>query len=361
MLFLLTPLGSQAAPRATLWGPAAGSPPQLLPCAPSPDAPGAAAQRLDLRNASAAGLFQVHGSFVPGASDGCLETNPQWVPGVNITVVFNACEPPPAAPAGPQSFRWAGAGGDMLAVRPPPPGTYDMCLAVLGGAPAPGAQVWLENCTDGLASQRWSFDAVAGALRPAATPGLCLDMGTAWRPCASAPFSALPFCDATLPLEARLDDMLSRMTLAEKIQQLQSNSAGAPSIGLSPWAVGDFTHSAGEPLPNTYPFAAGGETVYPAASCMAQSFNASLWAEVGDAVGDEVRSLYNAGFLSLIGWSPNINIARDVCITDTDAQPSPRPLIHHPPNNPRPNSALNTTRAPLILSPHSRGGAALTR
>jgi len=121
----------------------------------------------------------------------------------------------------------------------------------------------------------------------------------------------LPFCDTSLSLDARLDDILARMPLDEQIQQLAANSAGAPSVGLGVWSPGDFTHSAGEPLSQTYAFEAGGNIVYPAASALGQSFNRSLWVVVGDRIGAESRALYNAGYGALWGWSPNINIARD--------------------------------------------------
>ena len=90
--------------------------------------------------------------------------------------------------------------------------------------------MWLENCTEANAAQHFTFDADAGALRPAGSPQLCADMGTAWRPCSAAPFVGMPFCDASLQLGARLDDLLGRITLQEKIQQLQANSA-APAWG----------------------------------------------------------------------------------------------------------------------------------
>lgn len=184
-----------------------------------------------------------------------------------------------------------------------------MCLALALGSQAPGTLVWLEPCTNS-SSQSWTLDA-SGALRSAAAPSLCVDSGTRIKACSTAPWSGLPFCDTALTLDARLDDLLSRMTLADRIQQLSANSAGAPSVGLGVWSPGDFTHSAGEPLSQTYAFSGGGNTVYPAPSALGQAFNRSLWAVVGNRIGDESRALYNAGFGALWGWSPNINIARD--------------------------------------------------
>lgn len=246
--------------------------------------------------------FDIVGTVVNPVS---IVSNPQWVPGVNVTVFvqggYSSTNPSVPAP-----WSW-GASGELITT--PSLSPTSMCLALAHGSLVSSTLVWLEPCT-GSVTQSWVLGA-NGALRSAADPSLCIDSGSSSKPCAAAPWSAMPFCDATLPLDARLDDMLSRMTQAEQIQQLASNSAGAASIGLGVWSTSDFTHSAGEPLAQTYPYSGSGNTVYPAASAMGQAFNRSLWSAVGDRVGAEARALYNAGYGALWGWSPNINIARD--------------------------------------------------
>ena len=43
----------------------------------------------------------------------------------------------------------------------------------------------------------------------------------------------MPFCDPTLSYDARIDDMLKRMTKEEKLGNLQTSDAAAiPSLGL---------------------------------------------------------------------------------------------------------------------------------
>lgn len=271
------------------------SPPSAQPCS------GAAQQTWRRANGSAS-TFDLVGTVVNPVS---LVPNPQWVPGVNVTVVvqggYSSTAPTTAAP-----WTW-GTGGQLLTTPTLAPSA--MCLALALGSQVAGTLVWLEPCT-GVPAQSWELDS-SGALRSAADASLCVDSGTSPKPCAASPWSSMPFCDSTLPLDARLDDMLERMPLSEQIQQLAANSATAPSIGLGAWSPGDFTHSAGEPLSQTYPFAASGNTVYPAASALGQAFNRSMWASVGDRIGAESRALYNAGYGALWGWSPNINIARD--------------------------------------------------
>jgi len=302
-LFLaLAPLAPAAARRAAAYGPVAGSPPQVLPC-------DAASPAQQWRANAAAGGEQLTATIVY-SNRSCLEVNPQLLFGVNVTLVNNHC----AFPAPPsQTFAWRGteltvmAQGVVAPLRP-----YALCVALARGGAAPGTQVWAENCT-GAPAQQWARDGATGLVRALGAPGLCLDVGSAWPPC--APASALAgarFCNQSLDVDARLDDMLARLPFHEALQQTQGNSAGAPSLGRSPWAESDFTHGAGSMLTWTYDnIAAHGLVVYPAASAVGQSFDRALWREVGLAVGDEQRANYNAGVSSLIGWSPNINIARD--------------------------------------------------
>jgi hypothetical protein len=53
-------------------------------------------------------------------------------------------------------------------------------------------------------------------------------------PCldSSKPFSKQPWCDATLDYDTRVEDMISRMTLAEKIGALDTKTPAIPSLGL---------------------------------------------------------------------------------------------------------------------------------
>ena len=51
--------------------------------------------------------------------------------------------------------------------------------------------------------------------------------------CSPRPYHTQPWCDATLGIDARVADAVSRMTLAEKIPNLDSGAPGIPSLGLN--------------------------------------------------------------------------------------------------------------------------------
>lgn len=52
-------------------------------------------------------------------------------------------------------------------------------------------------------------------------------------PCHSAPAAQLPFCNASLARSARVEDVVSRLSLAEKASLLGNGAAAVPRIGLA--------------------------------------------------------------------------------------------------------------------------------
>jgi len=121
-----------------------------------------------------------------------------------------------------------------------------------------------------------------------------------------------PYRDTALTPEARAADLVSRMTLEEKIPQLLNDAPAVPRLGIREynwWSEG--LHGVA---------AAGYATVFPQAIGMAASWDASLVHKVADVIGIEFRAKYLAEqhrlggsdwFSGLTVWSPNINIFRD--------------------------------------------------
>jgi hypothetical protein len=46
-------------------------------------------------------------------------------------------------------------------------------------------------------------------------------------------FSSQPWCDHSLPIDGRVEDMVSRMTIQEKIANLDTQAPAIPSLGLN--------------------------------------------------------------------------------------------------------------------------------
>lgn len=108
-----------------------------------------------------------------------------------------------------------------------------------------------------------------------------------------------------------MEDLLGRLTMAEKISLFQYNSPGVPRLGIPTynwWSEG--LHGVGR---------AGRATVFPQAIGLAATFDDQLLQEVSSVIGDEARAKYNAAkkndnrsqYIGLTFWSPNINIFRD--------------------------------------------------
>jgi beta-glucosidase len=115
-----------------------------------------------------------------------------------------------------------------------------------------------------------------------------------------------------LPAEKRAADLVSRMTLEEKISQMQNNAAAVPRLDVP--AYGWWNEA-------LHGVARNGEaTVFPQAIGLAATWDTDLEHRIGDIIATEARAKYNDairrnGFArqyeGLTFWSPNINIFRD--------------------------------------------------
>ena len=114
-----------------------------------------------------------------------------------------------------------------------------------------------------------------------------------------------------LPLAQRVDDLVSRMTLEEKVSQMQDHAAAIPRLGVPDyewWNEG--LHGAAR---------SGYATVFPQAIGMAATWDTGLIHQEADVISTEARAKYAAAqaegnhsiYFGLDFWSPNINIFRD--------------------------------------------------
>jgi hypothetical protein len=128
-------------------------------------------------------------------------------------------------------------------------------------------------------------------------------------PCLTAAFSALPFCDPGLPLTDRVDDLVQRMTLEEKISNLGSTAGPVRAAGMPAYQWwSEATHGVSQVRNDAKtPF----ETNFAFPITTAASFNRSLWARTGAAIGTEARAFMNAGNAYSTFWAPVINLGRE--------------------------------------------------
>ncbi|KAL3619724.1 putative beta-D-xylosidase 7 [Castilleja foliolosa] len=140
----------------------------------------------------------------------------------------------------------------------------------------------------------------------------------------------LPFCNAHLPIDARVKDLVTRLTLDEKIQQLVNNAEAIPRLNISAyewWSEalhGVSRHGKGVTFSGTIKSA----TMFPQIILTAASFDSNLWYRVAQAIGDESRAVYNAGQAKgMTFWAPNINIFRDPRWGRGQETPGEDPLV----------------------------------
>ncbi len=122
---------------------------------------------------------------------------------------------------------------------------------------------------------------------------------------------AYPFQNPQLSIEERVDDLVGRMTLQEKIAQLGNVSPAIERLGVPEYDWwNECLHGVGR---------AGRATVFPQAIGIAATWDIPLVGQIAKAISDEARAKYHAAgnqenrgrYMGLTYWSPNINILRD--------------------------------------------------
>ncbi|KAI8018674.1 putative beta-D-xylosidase 5 [Camellia lanceoleosa] len=125
--------------------------------------------------------------------------------------------------------------------------------------------------------------------------------------------TAFQFCNKSLAYENRVKDLISRLTIEEKVQQLINDAPGVPRLGLPPYEWwSEALHGVARTGPGVHFNATvPGATSFPAVILSAASFNRSLWLKMGRVVSTEARAMHNVGLAGLTFWSPNVNVFRD--------------------------------------------------
>ncbi|HLM55258.1 MAG TPA: glycoside hydrolase family 3 C-terminal domain-containing protein [Pyrinomonadaceae bacterium] len=131
-------------------------------------------------------------------------------------------------------------------------------------------------------------------------------------PRARAQTGAKPaYMDTRLPVEQRAADLVSRMTLEEKVAQMMNKAPAVERLGVPAY---DWWNEALHGVAYS-----GHATVFPQAIGLAAGFDAALMLRTASAISDEARAKHHEAarrddrrrFYGLTFWSPNINIFRD--------------------------------------------------
>ncbi len=121
----------------------------------------------------------------------------------------------------------------------------------------------------------------------------------------------LKFRDENLPLEERVRDLVSQMTLEEKISQMRYDAPAIPRLGIPKYNWwNECLHGVAR---------AGKATVFPQAIGLAATWNTHLMHEIATVISDEARAKHHNFikngkrniYQGLTFWTPNINIFRD--------------------------------------------------
>jgi beta-glucosidase len=122
---------------------------------------------------------------------------------------------------------------------------------------------------------------------------------------------SFPFQNPDLPVDQRVDDLVGRMTLDEKIGQMMNAAPAIPRLGIPEYNWwNECLHGVAR---------AGLATVFPQAIGLGAAWDEDMQGRVATAISDEARAKHHDFarkgkrliYEGLTFWSPNINIFRD--------------------------------------------------
>jgi beta-glucosidase len=114
-----------------------------------------------------------------------------------------------------------------------------------------------------------------------------------------------PFQNPDLPLETRVNDLVSRFTLDEKIDLMPQYQAEIPRLGVAKYKHGtEAAHGVAW---------LGEATTFPQPIGLACTWDTELLARVGSVIGDEARGFFrrDPAINGLTLWAPTVDMERD--------------------------------------------------
>ncbi|WP_100405256.1 glycoside hydrolase family 3 protein [Bacillus solitudinis] len=114
-----------------------------------------------------------------------------------------------------------------------------------------------------------------------------------------------PFLEVELSLKERVQDLVSRFTLEEKVQLMMQYQPEVDRLGVAPYKHGtEAAHGIAW---------LGEATVFPQNIGLSNTWNPKLMKEIGDVIGDEARVYYQKApaVNGLTLWAPTVDMERD--------------------------------------------------
>lgn len=120
------------------------------------------------------------------------------------------------------------------------------------------------------------------------------------------------YLDTSRPREERVKDLISHLTLEEKVGLMSHPTNGIPRLNIPAY---NYWNEALHVVARN-----GRATVFPQAIAMAATWDKDLIHKIGNAISDEGRAKYHAAlkrngytqqYQGITFWSPNVNIFRD--------------------------------------------------
>jgi beta-D-xylosidase 4 len=130
--------------------------------------------------------------------------------------------------------------------------------------------------------------------------------------CKSGPLSSYPICNQSLPSRQRAADLISRMTVLEKISQMITTAEPISHLGLPKYewwseALHGLAYSPGITFGGDLPAASS----FPMPINLGATFHLDLVYRIASIISTEARAFNNEGQAGLTFFTPNINIFRD--------------------------------------------------
>ncbi|MFL9832266.1 glycoside hydrolase family 3 C-terminal domain-containing protein [Flavobacterium sp. ST-87] len=122
---------------------------------------------------------------------------------------------------------------------------------------------------------------------------------------------SMAFYNTSLSIDERVQDLISRLTLEEKVSQMMNSTPAIERLNILSYDYwNEALHGVGR---------SGVATIFPQAIGLGATFDSDLAYRVSSAISDEARAMYNVfndkgyhfQYGGLTFWTPNINIFRD--------------------------------------------------